>query len=311
MSSCGRWTAARSCEPGGEPSGASAATATARPLRGRRTGGIDRLDQPGALVADVVDLGPDRRARRAACPAAGTSRPDSDSRSSLSGSSHVAHADCGRITGIRSWIGAIVPLADVVTTVALCSQSASGPGRLVAPRRPQPGDRERFTVEAVDEHRLLGRLAGLGDRAAGLAGLPLVEAVHRDDAAGLLEHALVGRLLGERLGAGVDHLGPDLALLRPHRDQPPVEHLEARRAVGPGDDGIDVVRRCDVVVLAQRLAVERGAEVLGDLVGRARGHEATAHRFDATGATGTWSGWRRRIASARTTGCGAAWLARA
>ena len=178
---------------------------------------------------------------------------------------------------MRSWIGDIVPLADVVIDGGAVQPVGAGTLRLVPPRRPQAGDRERLAVEPGDEHRLLRRLACLGQRAAGLACLPLVEAVHRDQAAGLLEHALVRRLGRQRLGAGVDHLRPDLAFLRPHRDQAPVEDLQPRRAVGAGDDGVDVVRRGDVVVLAQRLALERRAEVLGDALGRARRHEATAH----------------------------------
>ena len=126
----------------------------------------------------------------------------------------------------------------------------------------------------------IGCLAGLPFAVTGPssgAGLPFVEPVHRDDASAILEHALVRRLLGQRLGAGVDHLGPDLAVLGPRRDQAPVERLESQRAVGIGDDAVDVVGRRDVVVLAQRLAVERGAEVLGDRFGGTGGDEAATH----------------------------------
>ena len=100
---------------------------------------------------------------------AGTSRPDSDSRSSLAGSSHVAHADCGRITGIRSWIGAIVPFADVVTTVALCSQSASGPAVLS-----RHADHSPATASGSPSRRWMniGCLAGLPAFVTGPPGSP-------------------------------------------------------------------------------------------------------------------------------------------
>ena len=132
----------------------------------------------------------------------------------------------------------------------------------------------------------IGCLAGLPALVSGppgSPGLPLVEAVHRDDAAGLAEHALERRLLGDRLGAGVDHLRRRSCAPWPTPGSSPQWKTSSRGvAVGTGDDGVDVVRRGDVEVLAERLAVERGAEVLGDLVGRAGGDEATAHGADAS-----------------------------
>ena len=62
---------------------------------------------------------------------AGTSSFPSVSMSSLSGSSHSSHAEGGRITGIRSWICAIVSLGVVVMIVHDRSGSPCG-----CPRRP-------------------------------------------------------------------------------------------------------------------------------------------------------------------------------
>ena len=100
---------------------------------------------------------------------AGTSSPDSVSMSSFAGSSHVAQADCGRITGMRSWIGDIVPLADVVTTVALCSQSASGPADLS-----RHADHSPATASGSPSRRLMniGCLAGFPARVTGPPGSP-------------------------------------------------------------------------------------------------------------------------------------------
>ena len=59
---------------------------------------------------------------------------------------------------MRSWIGAIVSLADVVMMVHECSGCSAW--RLgAAPRLPQPGEGQRLAVEAVDEVRLLALLA--------------------------------------------------------------------------------------------------------------------------------------------------------
>ena len=49
-------------------------------------------------------------------------------------------------------------------------------------------------------------------------------------------------------------------------------------AVGVGDDAVDVVGRGDVEVLAEGFSGERGAEVLGDRLGRTGGDESAAHR---------------------------------
>jgi hypothetical protein len=64
-------------------------------------------------------------------------------------------------------------------------------GLLRPPHLPEPGERQRFAVGALDEVRLLGLLPR--------NLLPLVEAVGRDDAAALLEGVLVRVLLGEAL----------------------------------------------------------------------------------------------------------------
>ena len=122
-------------------------------------------------------------------------------------------------------------------------------------------------VNAMDEVRALGGLAGLRHRPTLDARRPFVEAVHRDDAAVLLEVTLERRLLGDRLGSGIDHLLPDLAVLRPHRDQTPVEHLQLEVPIGRFDDAVDVVGRRHVEVLTERLDVGLGAEVLGDPLG--------------------------------------------
>src|SRR4051812_4127463 len=100
---------------------------------------------------------------------AGSSSPDSDSRSSLVGSSHAAHADCGRITGIRSWIGAIVPLAVVVITVALCNQSVSGPAALS-----RHADHSPATASGSPSRRWMncGCFAGLPALVSGPPGWP-------------------------------------------------------------------------------------------------------------------------------------------
>ena len=157
----------------------------------------------------------------------------------------------------------------------------------VSPRGPQPGDRQRLAVEPVDVHRLLHRLALGGQRPVRTPRPPFVEAVHRDQQPLLLEQPLVGRLLGECLGAGVDHPRGDLAVLGPARDQAPVEGLDAGHPVRSGHHAVDVLGRRDVEVLAEALDVGLGAEELRDLVRLGRGHEPSAHRNLAQPATGS------------------------
>src|SRR6185295_7229872 len=81
---------------------------------------------------------------------------------------------------------------------------------------------EGFAVLAVDEEGLL-ELALF---------LPFVEAVHRHQAAFLLEAPLEGGFLGNALGAGVDHAVADGCLLGPERDEAPAQQVEPARAAG-------------------------------------------------------------------------------
>ena len=82
-----------------------------------------------------------------------------------------------------------------------------------------------------DDHRPAnanGSPSGAGDPVRDAAG-PLVEAVGDDQAAAALERVAIGRPLGDRLGAGVDRLGRDLARIRcPERHEPPAQ----QRALG-------------------------------------------------------------------------------
>src|SRR5205085_3542123 len=101
----------------------------------------------------------------------------------------------------------------------------------VSPRRPQPGERHRLTIAAVNEHGLL----------PGPAPMPLVEALGRYETAMPPEGPFVRGLLSQRLGAGVDHAVADLRVLRPRRDQPPpqVGQIPATAVVvSPIPDGI-------------------------------------------------------------------------
>ena len=111
-------------------------------------------------------------------------------------------------------------------------------GALRPPHLPQPGEGQRLAVGAVDEHRLLAFWPGTffhsKNPSAGMMQRRLAKA------------PLVGALVGERLGPGVDHLVADLRVLGPERHQAPVEGVEAAHAAGLDDD-VDVVgrrRRC-------------------------------------------------------------------
>ncbi len=130
----------------------------------------------------------------------------------------------------------------------------------VLPRRPEPGDGQRLVVDSMDEHRLLEQFALGVHRTTLDAGLPFVEAVHRDDAPLRAEQPLERRLLGQGLGAGVDHPGTDLAILRPARHQTPVEGIEPRRPVTGTHQRVDVLGRGDVVVLAERFGDHLGRQ---------------------------------------------------
>ena len=131
---------------------------------------------------------------------------------------------------MRSCTGAIVSLAD-----------GGDDGAAVQPRRVGPGSRSRHvahspaTASGSPSARWMNigvfiGLPALPERRALARRLPLVEAVHRDDQPVLLEQALERRLLGDGLGAGVDHLRADLDVLRPRRHQAPVERLRPRAA---------------------------------------------------------------------------------
>ena len=78
--------------------------------------------------------------------------------------------------------------------------------------------------------------------------LPFVKTVCQDQAAVVTERGAEGRLLGQRLGAGVDQPGADGRVFCPRGDQPPDEEIRPARAV-VGDDqhrlrGGDVETRC-------------------------------------------------------------------
>ncbi len=70
---------------------------------------------------------------------------------------------------MRSWIGDIVPLADVVMTVALCSQSASGPSALS-----RHADHSPATASGSPSRREMniGCFAGLPALVSGPPGSP-------------------------------------------------------------------------------------------------------------------------------------------
>ena len=117
----------------------------------------------------------------------------------------------------------------------------------------------------MDEHRLLARLARLGQRGTLAALRPLVETVHRDDDALLLEHRLKTGFSASVSDRALIIFEPILMSFAQHRHETPVEDLQRRFAIRAGHDSVDVVGRRGVVVVGQRgLRVERGAEVLGN-----------------------------------------------
>ena len=110
---------------------------------------------------------------------------------------------------MRSCTGSTRSLAVVVMIVQVRSQLAA---LGIAPARPEARESEwRAAVDGVAH----GALPAVGIEA------PLVEAVGEDQAAALREQRAVGGLLGQRLGARVDHPGADLRILRPVRDETP------------------------------------------------------------------------------------------
>jgi hypothetical protein len=102
--------------------------------------------------------------------------------------------------------------------------------------------------------------------------LPLEVPVHRHQAPAFRRGRLEGRLLDEGLGAGVDHPGPDLGILRPRGDQAPLDaaQLAHRRGVGliaqrAFEHALD--DHLVVVVAAQRAQVQVARELILTTVG--------------------------------------------
>ena len=92
------------------------------------------------------------------------------------------------------------------------------------------------------------------------------------------------KLLNEGFSAsvsapGVDHLRPDLAILGPTGHEAPVERIEPGGAVTGTDDGVDVLCRGNVVVLAERFGHHLGGqhrvEVRSDPIGAPGGDESS------------------------------------
>ena len=156
---------------------------------------------------------------------AGTSSCCSASTSWFVGSSHVSHSDSGSTTGMRSWIGCNSSFGSVVMIVNVRKRGASSPIARIVPDLPQPRERERLTVAAADEPRLLLLLA--------LELLPFVEAVGRARCSAPLTNArLYAPCVVDRLGARVDLAVADREVLRPGRHQPPPDHGRAPAAPG-------------------------------------------------------------------------------
>ena len=177
--SAGRWRAQNSdaCSGGSRQSGASWRAS----LTARLTGRYSSAGAAGGLA-------------QSACSSLGRRRRV-DPGASLAGGS--------RITGMRSCSARTGPAAAVVTIAQERSGSTS---------RDAPFGRH----DAHSPANANGSPSGAGDPVRHAAG-PLVEAVGDDQAAAALEGVAVGRALGDRLGAGVDRLGGDLARSRTPR----------------------------------------------------------------------------------------------
>src|SRR6185295_3672735 len=98
--------------------------------------------------------------------------------------------------------------------------------------------------------------------------LPLIEAIGGYQAAFLLEAPAEGGLLGDALGAGVDHAVADGRLLGPVGDEAPAQQVEPARPAGRRDahhrrllSGSDVVARRDRRQLRQ--SEEKGQLIVG------------------------------------------------
>ncbi len=174
-----------------------------------------------------------------------------------------AQASSGTITGIRSCRSA----SDLVRGRGHDREGpADGVGRGVVPAGPQPGQRERPAADLVDQVRLTD----------GPFALPLVERVHRHQAAPPPEGLTKGRAGRQRLGPGVEHARADLRVGRPVRDQPPAVGGHRPTVVALHDDE-RLVGRGDVVVAARVVDERLGPEDLGQLRDRALLGEPSAH----------------------------------
>ena len=191
---------------------------------------------------------------------------------------------------MRLWIGSIsVVRRSVVTITHERSQPSSPPSSAIRalvgdlPHLPQPGERQRLAVAAVDEVRLLLRLARLARLPPRLAlpRLPLVEAVGRDQAPLLGEGPAVRGLLATVSARALIIRSPILTLLGPGGHQAPPE---------PGEDPLvcsRLLRTTRTFRRGPRCSRARGSpdrlvdlvdrEPVGDQRRRRRGDEAAAH----------------------------------
>ena len=218
--------------------------------------GVEGVEELGAVVAHVVDLGADRVGLEAA---------------RCGGHQQLLElVDVGE-TGIEP--GGVPlgldqerhPVVDVTHRVlGGRGQHRAGPGEplgvvlvagRVAPDLVEPGHREHAAVGRADEERLLDGLAGLGLL---LGGVPLEVAVRRQQAPPRRERPPERRLLVHGLHAGVDHLVADRGVLGPERHQSPAHRaqltLGRRVLIRPRvprrslHDGVHLLGGRDVVV---------------------------------------------------------------
>ena len=148
---------------------------------------------------------------------------------------------------------------------------------LISPYRPQTCDCQQVAVGSVDEHRLLHEFAFCAERCCWCWRLPLVEAVNGNNASALAEQAFERRLLGERLGTGIDHRRPDLRVLRPHWNETPMEGANGGLVAVFVHHCVHVGSWCHVVVHGQGITLERGAEEISNLLRGAGRYNASTH----------------------------------
>ena len=242
------------------------------------------LDQVGALVAHVVDVGAHRVGLH----------PDGGGHEQLTQFVGVARLGLEPgpvLVGGHDQGRAVVDAAELVG--GLRGQDGAGPQpriRIVAfpvrvaPQLVEPRHRQRRVVRTVDEVRLLARLLALLPR-GGL--LPLVEAERRKDAAALGERLAERGLLSRGLDPRVDQPIADREVLRPRGHQAPAQRaqLPFRLAAGrlvarlAGEDREHLLGGRDVVVRLHR-PVQRHpvhAELLGQLFRAVHRDVPTAH----------------------------------